>query len=568
MSHDGARRLPGAVRRRPYGEKALAYGDALTSLRASQLLHRPRRLIPPRVLAAGLSRGDPSGWRPLATGIGVTSAPQSGPTPQPHSSGSFTAVGIQRLATGPDLWSPRGHLLFLFTLHSFDELPRYLAGDPNPQGDAFWTRMLSEWLAQCGRPSLPGWHPYPLSRRVVAWCAALSEPRWDAALRRRLLRSLHRQVHYLLRCVEHDIGGNHVLENAVALTVGGACLGSAVAARRGRRLLRRELARQLLADGGHEERSPSYHRHVLERLVDAQAVLGRAQHDLPELDAGCASMERWLAALAGPDGSLPRFNDGWDGPALAPSGDLVADMASSGYITLRAGGDQAVLDVGSLCPAHLPPHAHADALSFVLWADGIPIVVDPGSGAYHGEVRRWSRATASHSTVEIDGQDQCVFLGDFRAAHLPKVCRAPIERRSDAIVVRARHDGYHRLADPVSHRRTFCWLPGDGLVVVDVLSAAGAHRACSHLQLANAHGETGPLTVRALSGATVRRCDSRTAPYLGVFSTATVLEQETNTRERAVQGWSLLRSDADIRLDGDQVIIRRSTRPPVSFYLG
>ena len=136
---------------------------------------------------------------------------------------------------------------------------------------------------------------------------------------------------------------------------------------------------------------------------------------------------------------------------------------------LRHGGDQAILDVGPLCPPHLPPHAHADALSFVLWADAMPLVSDPGSFTYAGPEREAFRSTAAHATLEVDGANQCDFWGAFRAAHLPRVRRLRLEHSPEATVVTAEHDGFRRLADPVMHRRTFCWLPGWGIVVADRL---------------------------------------------------------------------------------------------------
>ena len=548
--------------------RAGAYVDAALALSPRQIVHRPRRAIPPRLLALGLADEEPPSWRPLAAGTGRISAPQSGPTDPPHRNGAFTAVGVAREVGRADLWVSTGpeDLLFSFTVHGFDELPLYLAGERDRAGDAFWTEVVDDWLRRCSRPSTPAWHPYPLSRRIVAWCAALSAGGWGPALEAAMRRSLGRQIRYLRRCVEHEVGGNHVLENAIALVIGGECLGLTAAGRQGRRLLLRELPRQLLDDGGHFEGSPSYHRQVLDRLLDARTVLERAKAPLAELDAACRDMAGWLSGVAGPDLRLPLLNDGWEGPPVGSRVDEPLTMTANGYAVLRHGPDQAVLDVGPLGPPQLPAHVHADALSFVLWADGSPVVVDPGSGSYHGQVRRWSRATGSHNTVEIDGEDQCVFLGDFRAARLPGVVCERVERRDDAVVLAASHDGYCRLSDPVHHRRVFCWLPGDGLVIVDALHARDRHRSRSRLHLADEH----PSSVRIgpLFDAPLVRGTGRVAPYLGAFSSCTVLEQATDTAERAVQGWSLLRSEAEISRDGDEVSVNRAGREPVRFGLG
>src|SRR5256885_8607706 len=116
--------LPGVGE--PTLDRAGAYVDAVRALRPRQLVHRPRRLVPPRLLAAGLSDADPPGWRPLAAGAGLVSAPQSGPVPLPHSRGVFEAVGMARPPGGAQILAAGGppHLVFAFTGHPVGGLPR------------------------------------------------------------------------------------------------------------------------------------------------------------------------------------------------------------------------------------------------------------------------------------------------------------------------------------------------------------------------------------------------------------------------------------------------------------
>jgi hypothetical protein len=528
---------------------AALLADAARQLTWRQAIHRPRRLVPPRLLA-GTAPSTPV-FQPLARGLGGERAPQSGPQPPPVEEGVFRAFGRSRRADDPELFTrARDGLLFLFHLHGFSEL----AGGP------FWEAIVARWLRECGRPAHPAWHPYPLSGRVVAWCAALSEGGWPVPLEQAMVRSLGWQLKFLGRSVEDDIGGNHVIRNACALVVGGACCGDGAARRRGLRVLERELPSQVLPDGGHEERSPSYARVVLEDLERAAAVAEPPGF----LGDAIVRMRGALAALAGPDGALPRLNDGWDGPPLEPAAGNV-ELADTGYVVLREGGDQAVLDVGPLCPPHLPPHAHADALSFVLWADGHPVVTDPGSGSYDPPDRAWARATRSHATVEVDGEDQCVFWGPFRASKLPNVTRGPLEQRPDATLLSASHDGYRRLSDPVVHLRTFCWLPGDGLVVVDRLDARREHDVVASLPLAQSG--RGPLRIASLGGRPVAEREGIVAPYFGVREAAPVLEQRARVSPGEPFGWMLTRSEARVEVDGGAVSVERPGREPVRFQL-
>jgi hypothetical protein len=482
--------------------------DAAQAVRPRQIAGRVRRLLPTSVLAAG---SPPAvRWQPLAAGLGVDPAPQHGTSPPVR----------------PDLWG-QGALLARFGAHGFEALAAYCAGERTAEGDASWTALVERWLAEHGRPEPVGWHPYPLSGRVIAWCAALSAGGWPEPLADAMTSSLARQLLMLRRSVEQDVGGNHVLRNATALVIGGACLGDERALRRGARVLEREVPRQLLTDGGHEERSPSYHREVLADLEAAAALL-----DGPAWAQRLPAMRAWLSSLAAPDGSLPLLNDAWEGPPVTPGNEplqVVDDL-----VVLRGEGLHAVLDCAPLGPVHLPAHVHADALSFTLWCDGGWLVADPGAFTYIGPDRDAFRGTAAHATVTVGGRDQCTFWGPFRASLLPRVSRGAVEHRDDGwIVVRASHDGYR----PVVHHRAFAFHPEHGLVVADRVEGAGAE-VVSRVPLAPGADAS---AVRPLAG-DAERVEGRYAPYLGTAVATVVLQQRPVPGEAF--GWAILRPGA------------------------
>jgi len=479
----------------------------------------------------------------------------------------FSAVGRARRFPSPQFWTRDDDgLLFLFHLHGFADLAAYGAGSRTLKADAFWTRVLENWLDECSSPSRPAWHPFPMSGRIIAWCAALSAGGWDPQLAQRMRESLAMQARVLRRSVEHEIGGNHVLRNAAALTFAGVCLREPKLERLGLRLLRRELEDQVLPDGGHEERSPSYHRAVLADLQDLRILEGRAGRDaMPWLDHHVERMSRWLALLAGPDGSLPLLNDAWEGPPIAQATDSFADLEDSGYVVVRGEGLQAVLDDGPVAPPHLPPHAHADVLSFVLWVDGEPVIVDPGVSSYGGTERDEYRATRAHNTVEVDGVDQCVFWGDFRASYMPRVRRLRLDRQDGVVVISAEHDGYRRLRDPVIHRRTFVWIPDAGLLVVDKLIASESHDAASFLHLARGaelrDGQVRGTQVLPLGGdpdLTVEQ--GHYAPFLGTAHPTQILVRRRRVQPGEAWGWALLRAGLTASLKGGVARVARPGR--------
>ena len=551
---------------------ARRYIDAVQNMRARQLAYRLRRLVPVHALTAGLKQVAPPGWQPYGLGIGVETAPSTGPRRPPYEDAAFRAFGIERSADDDALWTDTGSgLLFLFHLHGFQDLAVYAASTASEEADEFWRGMTTSWLEHCGKPLMPAWHPYPMSGRVIAWCAALSRPGLFDELHDRILPSLWLQVRTLRRGVEHDIGGNHVLRNATALVIGGVCLCDVDTRLRGMRLLKQELAQQILADGGHEERSPCYHRLVLGDLLDVITVLGRAGSEPPGwLMATVEKMQGWLRAIAGPAGDVPPLNDGWEGRPIAMVGARpeVEPLLPSGYVALRDGAAQALLDVGPVSPAHLPAHAHADVLSVVLWADGMQVLIDPGSYAYSGAHRARFRGTAAHNTVQVDGADQCDFWGDFRAAGLPRVQLRGVERQANAVVVRGSHDGYRALPDPVVHERTFVWLGAAGMVVLDRLLCRCPHQIASRLHFApwiDAPLEPqlpGSLRFSQLGSSISRRIRrGERAPFIGAAEPIKVLEMSGSVRPGERFGWMLTHEEVEVRIDGAGLEIFRPESP-------
>jgi len=476
-------------------------------------------------------------------------------------------------------WRDEGDgLLFLFQLHGFGALSSYAAGPRSRTGDAFWAEVLESWLTGEGRPRAPGWHPFPTSVRIVAWAAALaSVSAWPERLRRRLVESLWLQARLLRRSVEHDIGGNHVVKNAKALVVAGACLSDPGLLEAGLRTLRSELAEQVLPDGGHEERSTSYHREVAHDLGELSELLERTGRAPSWLESARRRMESWQVQMAGPDRCLPLLNDAWEGPPLAYPRDRaeVREHGATGYTVLRSGDDQVVFDAGPISPPHLPPHAHADVLSFSLWADGSPLVVDPGAYAYTGPARRAFRSTAAHNTVEVAGRDQCELWGDFRAAFPPRVRALPVVRGAGGVLLaRGRHDGYRRLSEPVVHQRALVLIPREGIVVIDLLQGRSPQPVRSFLHLApdlrcESPRQVGPFGLAVLGdGAELHLTPGEYAPFLGTRVKATVVEQKRLAAPEKPFGWSLLRGESQVTtLERERLVVVAGDRPALEIPL-
>jgi len=97
----------------------------------------------------------------------------------------------------------------------------------------------------------------------------------------------------------------------------------------------------------------------------------------------------------------------------------VLDFQDSGYLFVRGesklGRILLMVDYGRLGLSPLFAHAHADAQSFWLWFDGVPICVEAGTYAYHSdeEYRRFLQGSLAHNSISINGRSILEPKGPF-----------------------------------------------------------------------------------------------------------------------------------------------------------
>ena len=98
------------------------------------------------------------------------------------------------------------------------------------------------------------------------------------------------------------------------------------------------------------------------------------------------------------------------------------------------GIDHADLGFGSLAA-----HGHADALSFQMFIEGMPVFVDPGTYNYHvpKKMRDDLRATVNHNTVCVDGANQAEILGPFLWGKRYECKEAEVQEQEEGIYFEA-----------------------------------------------------------------------------------------------------------------------------------
>jgi len=427
----------------------------------------PQPIFPPR---SGMIERLPTGWR-------------------------FTFVG-RSVDTGEAIdWQADPDQLWCMNLHYME----YLEELDRDTGIALirqWIAANPPWRRGYWRDS---WNSYALSLRVVVWMQRLTAWRVDLADpdSRRIVSSLAAQLDFLLRNLERDLGGNHLIKNIKALAWGGAFFTGPFGQKlrdRAIRLLAREIPRQILPDGMHYERSSSYHAQVFADLIETRAALGDQA-----LDPVLARMAQVVTMLTHPDGGPAIFNDAGLTMAYAPDICLTAfarvsrrpipqrdgafGFRDAGYFGLHAPGFALIADMGRIGPDSLPAHAHGDIGSIELSIGGERIVVDQGVYEYvAGERRQASRSAHHHNCLAIEGAEPADFYGAFRCGRRPRVGVSQFVGGEGGILLQGHHDGYRRLkGKPVVVRRLEA--NAEGIVFHDRIDGSHWHEATSRLLL-------------------------------------------------------------------------------------
>src|SRR5690606_35630512 len=223
--------------------------------------------------------------------------------------------------------------------------------------------------------------PYPVSLRAINCIKFYSQ---NQIQDNELLGYLYQELSYLHRHYEYHIMGNHLLENAFAMLMGGVFFQRIEWSTKAQEILKSELTEQILKDGGHFEQSPMYHNIILFRvleLIDSYSKYsGKNMLFLEFLKPTASKMISWLRNMSFENGEFPHFNDSADGICLSLN-ELVQysqelsisvqnlPLGESGYRKYKTDNYECIFDIGAIKPIYQPGHSHADSFSFWLHKD-------------------------------------------------------------------------------------------------------------------------------------------------------------------------------------------------------
>ncbi|MDS0281587.1 alginate lyase family protein [Haloarcula onubensis] len=367
--------------------------------------------------------------------------------------------------------------MWALKFHGFEFLSWATLGYDEPTACPAVVETVEDWLtdwdgADATRVGAPGylrraWTPHAVSLRTINLVRLCAWVRRDTGVEALAARLVYRNAAFLANHVEHDVGGNHLIENGAALVMAGTLFDGD-----GEGWLQQgvdvlvDASDQFLADGGHFERSPMYHGIALVRYLTAVDLLRRQGRSVPpELREVAVAATEFLQRLSPPDGRIPLLNDAVFGeapplPAVLRYADAVGvdatatpgeSMPASGYYWLGEGDDRLLVDGGQPGPAHLPGHTHNDQLSVAFWADGTRLLTDTGTPAYAPTNRReYARSVRAHNTVQYGDVEPMPVGGSYLLGRRVEPTATVTERDGVALF-----DGrYSREPSPrYSHRR-------------------------------------------------------------------------------------------------------------------
>jgi len=399
--------------------------------------------------------------------------------------GTFALAG-HTVKSPPRLWSPSGAAPdWLKALHGFE----WLADLRSVGGDAARRRareLVGDWLGRYPHWEPVAWAPEVTGRRLVSWLGQYEFFAASAAIefRHQVLDSLARQARHLDHALPAGIAGTEAIVACKGLIYAGVSLPDATAlAEKGLVLLQRALNRQILADGGHVERSPRTQLTVLRDLIDVRAALHAGGLETPvDLQTTIERMAPLLRLFRHGDGGLALFNGADEAEAwqvetvLQRAGGRPRPLTlapQSGFQRLQAGRTVVLVDAGCPPPPTQARQAHAGTLSFEMSIGRHRLIVNCGN---HPAGHRWSRAyraTAAHSTLVVNDTNSSKISPDGALSRRPEIVACRREEAEGSHWLDMSHDGYRAPFGLVHQRRLYLAAGGEDLRGEDCLVGSG-----------------------------------------------------------------------------------------------
>src|SRR6266511_3529418 len=382
--------------------------------------------------------------------------------------------------------------------------------------EAFW-KLIQSWAESNPPNTGPNWMDgQEAALRLTAWTfgfyAFLDSPSSTPERIAQFTVMVAAQAERIYKNIDYAIStrSNHTISEAFGLWLVGILFPELKDSEKyfalGRKFLEQEATAQILPDGSYSMYSLNYHRFILHNYLCAirLAELNGSPFSESLMQRVAKSIDFLYQLIDPKTGQMPVYgsNDGalvlplnncdftdyrpllqlgsyatkrqflfepgaWDEPlywlyspeTLQSKVDAppqpTQNYADGGISILRSSQSKAIIR----CTDFRARPSHADQLHVDLWLHGQNIACDAETYLYSGEGiwRNGLAHTAVHNTVTVDHFDQMKMLTRFTWTNWShgKVLR------HDENIWQGEHDGYKRLANPASHKRTVMSLDGD-----------------------------------------------------------------------------------------------------------
>lgn len=368
--------------------------------------------------------------------------------------------------------------------------------------------------------------------RLISWIWAyfffLDSQSFNEEANFEFLKSVYLQTKFIEEHLSDkwQINNNHLIAEAVGLIYVGILFPEFIEAeswrKRGIKLLKKELNKQILPDGVTWEQSTGYHLFVTDLCLHAVILARRNEIQIPEATSlKLEKMVDFLNQITNNNGRIPLIGDGDDarvlkiddteydnscstitiGSILFNKKDwlrikseeafwLIGDSAlekeqlpifqsfkifeDSGYCIMRGKEKYLLFSIGQQDKKYLyASHKHMDMLSIVLEAYGTYFLIDPGTYTYYGDYkwRNYFRSVKSHNTVVIDNDDPVDMNEIFELTSIPfvKIQDYSFSDKFDYIIANL------QIYRSLTHTRSIIYVRPKYWVIIDLIEGKGRH---------------------------------------------------------------------------------------------
>jgi uncharacterized heparinase superfamily protein len=338
--------------------------------------------------------------------------------------------------------------------------------------------LVQSWLLENAAWHAIAWRADVLATRVFAWVEHFDEivrRDHDQALRRAMLTSIAAQLRHLGRTASWEVAGAARLRALKGLIAGRAAIGEPEnRLAQVLKTIEREIALQILPDGGHVSRNPSLQLQILQDLIDTRAVLRAVRLETPAaVQLAIDRMAPVLRFFRHGDRRLALFNDSLEEDGVLidlvltrseTKGRPPSQAADIGFDRLQAARSLVIVDTGRPAPRGFDETAHAGTLSFEMSHERERIIVN--CGAYRGPKSSWSRvarASAAHSVLVVADTNSVEIRPDGALGRAPASITRERAEHEGQQWISATHDGYRQRFGLTYTRQLFLAADGEDL---------------------------------------------------------------------------------------------------------